>query len=82
MNRPKHSVGDGRFQAVNRNGQVSIYNACSPRVDNLGYSLPIATIPLETASNDSTGRLTAINWLREQGEITPVQHFLFSEGIE
>jgi hypothetical protein len=80
MSRTKHSVGDGKFQAVNRNGQVSIYNARSPRIDSLGNSLPLATIPLDMPPTDSAGRLTAINWLRDHGEITPVQHFLFSES--
>ena len=81
MNRTKHPIGDGKFQAINRSGQVSIYNAHSPRIDRLGNSLPLATVPLDTPPTDSAGRLTAINWLRDQGEITPVQHFLFSEGI-
>jgi hypothetical protein len=81
MNRTKHSVCNGRFQAVNSNGQISIYNCRFPRIDNLGNSLPLATIPLDIPPTDSHGCLTAINWLRDQGEITPVEHFLFSEGI-
>jgi hypothetical protein len=36
---------------------------------------------LDIPPTDSHGCLTAINWLRDQGEITPVEHFLFSEGI-
>jgi hypothetical protein len=78
--RKRHDIGHGRFEAVNHGGQVAIFNRRCPRTDRCGNPVPLAVLPCD-AEDDHRVCREAMDWLRDQGQISPVQYYRYLEDF-